>query len=165
MVLAANGRRVAVDERGNPPLRQALALAAGGDGKIGASGSAVALHSAEGEQFLAHVLPLTSGARLRTVAVYDVTAAIFVHRAGLDLPSPLAGLAELYGLSPREMSVLLAIVEIGGVPAVAATLGLSPKTVKGYLRGIFQKTGARRQADLVKLAAGLANPFAAPRPR
>ena len=76
-----------------------------------------------------------------------------------------AGLAELYRLTAREMSVLLAIVEIGGVPAVAATLGLSPKTVKSYLREIFQKTGAKRQADLVKLVAGLANPFAAPRRR
>ena len=43
------------------------------------------------------------------------------------MPSPLAGLAELYRLTAREVSVLLAIVEIGGVPAVAATLGLSPR--------------------------------------
>ena len=37
--------------------------------------------------------------------------------------------------------------------------------MKSYLRGIFQKTGAKRQADLVKLVAGLANPFAAPQQR
>ncbi|MGZ9410137.1 MAG: hypothetical protein ACXW3J_05840 [Methylocystis sp.] len=51
---------------------------------------------------------------------------------------------------------------MGGVPATARALGLSEGTVKGYLKSIFQKTGATRQADLVKLVLALESPFRAP---
>ena len=70
--------------------------------------------------------------------------------------------AGVFGLTARESSVLLAIAEVGGVPATARALGLSEGTVKGYLKSIFQKTGATRQADLVKLVLALESPFRAP---
>jgi DNA-binding NarL/FixJ family response regulator len=162
---AAGGRMLANDPQANQTLQDSFAAAAAGDATIGTKAIAVALKSAGGEQFLAHVLPLTSGGRRVAGDHYRVAAAVFVHKPALDMPSPLTGLVELYGLSPREISVLLAIVEAGGVPAVAVMLGLTQATVKTYLKSIFQKTGAKRQADLVKLVAGLANPFAAPRPR
>lgn len=38
-------------------------------------------------------------------------------------------------------------------------LGISQATVKTHLERIFGKTGTARQADLVKLIAGLAGPF------
>jgi DNA-binding CsgD family transcriptional regulator len=53
--------------------------------------------------------------------------------------------------------VLLAIVQVGGVPEVAEALGIAETTVKTHLGRLFQKTGADRQADLVKLVAGFAN--------
>jgi DNA-binding CsgD family transcriptional regulator len=162
---AAGGRMLANDPQADQALQDSFAAAAAGDATVGTKGIAVALKSASGERFLAHVLPLTSGSRRVAGDHYRVAAAMFVHKPALDVPSPLAGLVELYGLSPREISVLLAIVEAGGVPAVAAMLGLTQATVKTYLKSIFQKTGAKRQADLVKLVAGLANPFATPRPR
>ena len=56
--------------------------------------------------------------------------------------------------------VLIAIVEIGGVPEVAAALGVSDATVKTHLGRLFGKTGTARQADLVKLVAGYAMPIA-----
>jgi DNA-binding CsgD family transcriptional regulator len=157
----AKGRLVAVDSNTDAALCEVFHAAAHGDSTVGTDGIAVPLRSASHEPYLAHVLPLTSGVRRQAAVMYDAVAAVFVRKAGLDVPSPLAGLAELYRLTPREMSVLLAIVEVGGVPAVAAILGLTQATVKTYLKGIFQKTGAKRQADLVKLVAGLANPFAA----
>ena len=55
-----------------------------------------------------------------------------------------------------------AIVDIGGVPEVAPVLGVSEPTVKAHLRSIFDKTGARRQADLVKLVAAYVNPLLEP---
>jgi hypothetical protein len=54
--------------------------------------------------------------------------------------------------------VLLAIVEIGGVRETAEVLGIGEATVKTHLHRLFGKTGATRQADLVKLVAGFANP-------
>jgi DNA-binding CsgD family transcriptional regulator len=52
------------------------------------------------------------------------------------------------------------IVQLGGVPEVAPVLGISETTVKTHLQHVFDKTGTRRQADLVKLVAGYMNPLA-----
>jgi DNA-binding CsgD family transcriptional regulator len=62
-------------------------------------------------------------------------------------------------LTPRELRVLFAIVEVGGVPEVAEVLGVSAETVKTHLARLFEKTGASRQADLVKLVATFSNPL------
>jgi len=43
------------------------------------------------------------------------------------------------------------MMDEGGVAAIAAALHLSPATVRTHLRHVFEKTGVRRQADLVKL--------------
>ena len=47
----------------------------------------------------------------------------------------------------------------GGVPETSETLGIAETTVKTHLYRVFSKTGASRQADLVKLAAGFTNPL------
>jgi DNA-binding CsgD family transcriptional regulator len=57
--------------------------------------------------------------------------------------------------------VLLAIVEVGGVPEVAETLGVAASTVKTHLGNLYGKTGTSRQADLVRLVAGFSNPLTA----
>ena len=56
--------------------------------------------------------------------------------------------------------MLLAIVDVGGVPEVAASLGVAATTIKTHLGRLFAKTGVSRQADLVKLVAGFATPLA-----
>jgi DNA-binding CsgD family transcriptional regulator len=53
----------------------------------------------------------------------------------------------------------MAIVEVGGVPEVASVLGVSESTVKTHLQRVFDKTGANRQADLVKLVGSYMNPL------
>jgi DNA-binding CsgD family transcriptional regulator len=76
------------------------------------------------------------------------------------LPSPLEVLAKLYQLTASELRVLQAVVEVGGVPAVAEALGISRATVRTHLHHVFQKTATKRQSELVKLVAGSATPFA-----
>lgn len=56
------------------------------------------------------------------------------------------------------MRVTLAVVEVGGAPEIAEMLGIAASTVKTHLGRIYEKTGAARQADLVKLVAGFAIP-------
>jgi DNA-binding CsgD family transcriptional regulator len=104
-------------------------------------------------------LPLTSGARRRTGAVYAAAAAVFAHKAKLPTPSPLEVIARRYKLTPTELRVLLGIVEVGGAPEVAEALGISPTTVRSHLAGLFEKTGVSRQADLVKLLAQFSQPL------
>ena len=55
--------------------------------------------------------------------------------------------------------MLLAVVQVGGVPEVAEALGIGEATVKTHLQRLFAKTDTSRQAELVKLVAGFANPL------
>jgi DNA-binding CsgD family transcriptional regulator len=106
-----------------------------------------------------HVLPLTAGTRRRAGTAYAATAAVFAHKAKLTTLSPLEVISRRYKLTPAELRVLLAIVEIGGVPEVAEAFGVSTTTVKSHLARLFEKTSTRRQADLVKLVAAFSNPM------
>jgi DNA-binding CsgD family transcriptional regulator len=126
---------------------------------VGANGTAVPMTSRDGERFVAHVLPLTSGARRKAGVAYSAVAAVFVRKAAFDLPHPLEALADANSLTPAEMRVLMMVVQVGGVPEVAPVLGISEATVKTHLQRIFAKTGTRRQADLVKLVASYMSPL------
>jgi DNA-binding CsgD family transcriptional regulator len=114
----------------------------------------VPLKARTGERYVAHVLPLTSGARRKAGISYCAAATVFVHKAALDLPSPPEAIVQEYKLTPSELRVLFAIVEVGGVPEVADALGISETTARTHLKHLFEKTGASRQVDLVKLLAG-----------
>jgi DNA-binding CsgD family transcriptional regulator len=114
----------------------------------------VPLRARDGTRYVANVMPLTGGARRRAGISYSAVAVVFVHKAVLDLPSPPEAVAKEFQLTPAELRVLFAIVEVGGVPEVSAVLGIGEGTVKTHLHHVFEKTGAARQADLVKLVAG-----------
>jgi len=150
---AANGRLSALEAKGGQNLLAVFAAAQAGDAAVGKGGIAVPLTARSGERYVAHVLPLTSGARRKAGASYAATAAVFVRKAGLDLPSPPEAVASEFKLTPAEVRVLFAIVQIGGVPEVAPVLGVSEQTVKTHLHRLYEKTATKRQADLVKLVA------------
>jgi DNA-binding CsgD family transcriptional regulator len=157
-VLHANGRLVAFDAKGDQALHDIFAAARDGDMALGGKGVAVQLTARNGDQFVTHVLPLTTGARRKAGIPYSAVAAVFVQRAGSDTPPSLDALALRYQLTPSELRVLIAIIDVGGVPEVAAALRLSQATVRTHLRHVFEKTGVRRQADLVKLIASQSSP-------
>jgi len=155
---AIGGRLVARDALVNQSLRDILAAADDDDGEIGVNATSLPLTARDGERHVAHVLPLTRGARRSHGIAYAPAAALLVRKAALESPSAPDVIAKAYHLTPTELRVLMAIVEVGGVPEVAVALGIAETTVKTHLSRVFQKTGATRQADLVKLAAGFANP-------
>jgi DNA-binding CsgD family transcriptional regulator len=157
---SVGGRLVAHDARIDKALREAFAAAGRGDAALGTMGIAVPLTGKDDERYVAHVLPLTSGARRRAGRTYTAAAALFVRKATLEVPSAFEVIGKTFELTPTELRVLLAIVEVGGVPEVAAALGVAVTTVKTHLGRLFEKTGATRQADLVKLVAGYATPLA-----
>ncbi len=157
---AAGGRLVASDASVNATLREILVAADGGDAVVGVKGIALPLTAHDGERYIAHVLPLTSGARRHAGLAYNAVAALFVRKAALEAFSPPEVIGRMYKLTPTELRVLLAIVDIGGVPEVAAALGVAVTTIKTHLGRLFEKTGVGRQADLVKLVAGFSTPLA-----
>lgn len=140
-------------------LEEAIALTAGGDSRLGARGVGVPIGTLDGAPYIAHVLPLNSGARARARARYAASAAVFVHRGALpELTAPDL-LVKLYGLTKCEVRVLIAIAQLGGVAATASAIGVGEATVRTHLHRIFEKTGARNQAGLVRLLAGVTNPL------
>ena len=157
---ASGGRLVAGAAKSAPALSEILA-AAGSRAALPDRGIAVPLSARDGAHYVAHVLPLGSLARRGTGRRPAAAAALLVHKVALEPPSSPEAIARLYGLTPGEMRVLTAIVEVGGVPEAAEALGIGEATVKTHLHRLFGKTGASRQADLVKLVAAFANPVAA----
>ena len=153
------GKVAAIEAEADRELNRVVALAGGGDAAVGVKGIALPLAARDGERYVAHVLPLTSGERRRAGASYAAVAALFVHKATLGAPSAPETIARLYHLTPTELRVLLAVVQLGGVPEVAEALGIGEATVKTHLHRLFGKTGISRQADLVKLVAGFSNPL------
>jgi DNA-binding CsgD family transcriptional regulator len=150
----AGGQLVARNAQANKALREAFSGGAQGTGGI-----AIPLQTHDGERYVAHVLPLNSAARSSIAEAYKAVAAVFVRKVALDNPCGEL-IARAFELTPTELRVLLAIIEIGGVPETAAAMGIAPTTVKTHLHRVFAKTGVSRQADLVKLAAGFSTPLA-----
>jgi len=155
---SAQDSLVAADPQAARTLLGAIAAASDGDAAAGA-GVAVVLSTSPELRWLAHILPLTSGARRRAGIAYSAVAAVFVHKTALDTPSLMETIVKLYRLTPSESRVFAAIVDVGGVSAVAEALGISEATVKTHLQRLFEKTGMRRQTDLVKMVAGHTNPL------
>ena len=157
---SSSGRLVASDAQADQTLRDTLAACGHGDAEVGVRGIALPLAAHDGTRYVAHVLPLTSGARRAAGQTYTATAALFVRKATLGRPSTPDVIGKTYKLTTAELRVLLGIVEIGGVPEVADALGVADTTVKTHLGRVFEKTGTGRQADLVKLVAGFSTPLA-----
>ena len=156
---SAGGRLVARDAHVDRALRDVFAAAGQGDAALGTKGIAVPLTGKDGERYIAHALPLTSGARRRAGVVNTAAAALFVRKAALAAPSAPQAIGSAFKLTPTELRVLLAIVEVGGVPEVATAFGIAATTVRTHVTRLFEKTGTSRQADLVKLVAGYATPL------
>ena len=94
-------------------------------------------------------------------AVLLVTSAVAtgaVRDVAIDrVPGREQVAAKLYGLSRAEASLAQAIADGRSVGEAADDLGLTLETTRNYTKRIYAKTGARGQADLVRmLISGLA---------
>ncbi|GHA21493.1 hypothetical protein GCM10007989_16040 [Devosia pacifica] len=69
-----------------------------------------------------------------------------------------AAIAQLYGLSPAETRLALALVRGLRLDEIADEFGLSRNTVSYTLKNLFRKTETDRQADLISLF--ISNPVA-----
>jgi DNA-binding CsgD family transcriptional regulator len=59
-------------------------------------------------------------------------------------------IAETYDLTPAEAALMAALLAGRSLAEYAETAEISPNTAKTHLRHIFEKTGHRRQIDLVR---------------
>jgi DNA-binding CsgD family transcriptional regulator len=64
---------------------------------------------------------------------------------------PAARLSRLYDLTPAEAQLAQQLAGGLDLREIAATSNRTMNTVRTQLKQVFRKTGARRQADLVRL--------------
>lgn len=69
-------------------------------------------------------------------------------------------LQAVHGLSAREAALAHALAAGASIVTAGATLGLTAETARNYSKRIYAKTGARGQADLVRIVLGGLAPFA-----
>lgn len=150
------GTLMAADPAADKALREAFMLAERGDAALGLKGIHVPLASGDDSHHIAHVLSLVSESR-RDEENGQAVAALFVRQVTMASPSPLEAIASRYSLTPSELRVLAAVLDSGSVDDLAQRLGVAKATVKTHLNRLLAKTGSRRQADLVRLAAGYGN--------
>jgi DNA-binding CsgD family transcriptional regulator len=160
LLRSVGGRLTIEDARVAQAMREGFAAADEGDLALGVKAITLPLISVNGDRYVGHLLPLSSGKRRNAGLGHGAAAALFVRRAALETPLAPEVIAKTFNLTPTELRVLLAIVEVGGVPEVAAALGIAVTTVKSHLGRLFDKTGVTRQAELVKLVAGYSTPLA-----
>ncbi|MER8610485.1 helix-turn-helix transcriptional regulator [Mesorhizobium sp. M0435] len=136
-------------------LRKAIRVAANNEVMLGKAGLAVRLTEPEARPIFAHVLPM-NGSQQRARLQPQAAAAIFIGapiRAAFDVPpgETKENMRRQFGLTKAEADVAAEVLKGGGRDAVAAQLGVSVTTVRTHLTHIFEKTGVRRQAELVSI--------------
>ena len=101
---------------------------------------------------VAHIIPIRRSAR-----------DIFVRCAGvlvmtpLTLPQapPIELVQSLFDLTPAEARVARRLTGGESVEDIAFTGGVSLNTIRTQVRGVLEKTGCRRQAEVVALLGGI----------
>ncbi|MBP0631109.1 helix-turn-helix transcriptional regulator [Cupriavidus sp. AcVe19-1a] len=77
--------------------------------------------------------------------------AVFIRDPAGSPRNTHASLRKLFHLTPTEIELALLMVDGLTLDEAAVRLGVRKNTVRAHLRGIFAKTGATRQAVLVKM--------------
>jgi DNA-binding CsgD family transcriptional regulator len=79
-------------------------------------------------------------------------ALLLIHDHEQQLSTMRQRLCAHFGLTAAEVGVVMEVIQGGSRDDVARRLGVSVATVRTHLARTFQKTGVRRQAELVRLA-------------
>ena len=155
LLQARHGTVTTGGEMARHALIGAVKQAALDETKLGERGLGIPAQGSEDEPAVIHVLPLKRGA-LRPGLRQRAVAALFVSPASTPPEMPRVALSLLFDLTPAEIRVSEMVSE--GVPPadIARALGVSINTVRSHLSRVFEKTGTKRQAELVRLLASLA---------
>lgn len=115
-------------------------------------------------RWMAHILPLASRRHRVTQGREEAHVAVFVQEVTLEQPAALEAIARFYRLTPAEVRVMVAVIDTQSAVEIADRVGCAETTARRHLHNIFEKTGARRQADLVRILASFSGPATASAP-
>jgi DNA-binding CsgD family transcriptional regulator len=106
-----------------------------------------------GTPMIVHLIPIRGAAR-------DIFAGCSAVLAMTPVGAPHAPPAELvqslFDLTPAEARVARSLVVGKSIEDIASDGAVSRNTVRTHLRGVMEKTGCNRQAEVVALLGGLA---------
>ncbi len=134
-----------------------VATARGGKLSFASSEAAQAFQAAlTADPRVPQMFPVVDGQGKRHIAAImraepksDVFA-VMINAQDSDLPAFGKHLAQLFGLTPREVSVLILLLQQKTIDEAAATLGISDATARTHLKNLMTKTGSNRQAELIQ---------------
>lgn len=129
------------------------AIAALNDDRIAAPRSFPARDAEAGTPIVVHVIPIRGAAR----DIFTGCAAVLAMTpVGAPQAPPAELVQSLFDLTPAEARVARSLVVGKSVEDIAADGAVSRNTVRTHLRGVMEKTGCGRQAEVVALLGGLA---------
>lgn len=136
-------------------LRNAIRIAARDEAALGQLGLSIRLNLSQMPPLFAHVLPL-NGSEMRTRLQPEAMAAVFIGSSmgtAFDVTPAEAKeyLIRRFGLTRAEADVAMEILKGDGRTAAGVRLGITAATVRAHLSQIFEKTGVRRQGELIRL--------------
>lgn len=156
IVRVRSERFVATQSEGDRALGEALSKAHRGDVEVQLRGIGIPLHTPEGTPAVCYVLPLNQSDARHVPG--GPTVAVFLSVNAESFPIADAILLTLYGLTAAEARVASEIGKGGILRDIGQRLQISENTLKTHLKRVFDKTGVRRQSDLVGLVASLVPP-------
>jgi DNA-binding CsgD family transcriptional regulator/PAS domain-containing protein len=139
-------------------LHQAIAeaLAAGrGQGVLTTGGGVLAVDRPSLKRpFQVLITPVHSRAPAVAFSGPKPIAALFVSDVENETGTPGQMLRTFYGLTPAESRLASELLQHRTVEEAAETLDISLNTARSQLKRLFEKTGTRRQSELLRLLAG-----------
>jgi len=105
-----------------------------------------------GATMIAHVIPIRLSARDIFVRCFAVLALTPITRPQAP---PLELVQSLFDLTPAEARVARSLASGKTAEAIATEGGVSLNTVRTHLRGVLEKTGCTRQAEVIALLSGI----------
>ncbi len=147
----AHDRVSLVDAAADGLLRQAMEAL--DHDRVGAPRSFAARSGDDAGPMIANLVPIRGAAR----DIFVRCAAVLVMTPVGSSQAPATELVQsLYDLTPAEARIARGLVAGKTLEEIAAEQSVSRNTVRTHLRGVMEKTGCKRQAEVVALLGGLA---------
>lgn len=149
------GALSASDADGGRALRGLIASCAAEANLAAGSGGDIALSRGAGrlplDVLVTSIKPEMAMAAIPWTSSQRAVAIVLISDAEMEKEARVEDLRERFGLTPAEAALALEIIKGDGRQATADRLGITVGTARSHLSKIFDKTGVRHQAELVRL--------------
>jgi DNA-binding CsgD family transcriptional regulator/PAS domain-containing protein len=121
------------------------------------SAGEVAIFRERGQPLLILVSPIQP--RYESPLPSQAIVAVWLSDPNRTVVSRVKRIRTLFGLTPAEASIAAELAQGLSLYEIADTLQISRHTARNHLKHIFEKTGAHRQTDVVRLVLSCPDPF------